>query len=179
MHIGKTEVSPLIAVCQAGVVDTQEMQGGGVEVVNMHGILDDIVTEVVGFTEHVTAFDAGTGHPDTKATRMMVPTVIISSEISLGKDGPSELPTPDDESVFEQAAFFQFQHQSGARLIDIVALALDAAGQVVVLIPAAMIELDEAHPALCETSCENTVRGITARFARLGTIALENGLRFF
>ena len=44
MHIGKPVVTPLITVGQTLVINTQEMQDGGVQVMDMNRILDSSPT---------------------------------------------------------------------------------------------------------------------------------------
>jgi hypothetical protein len=43
------EVEPLEAVGEAFVIDAEEVQGSGVEVADVDGILDDVVGEFVRF----------------------------------------------------------------------------------------------------------------------------------
>ena len=48
VHVGQAEVAALEVVGQPGVVDPQQMQDRGVQVVDVDGVLDDVVGEVVG-----------------------------------------------------------------------------------------------------------------------------------
>ena len=48
LDIGQAEVAALVAVGQARVVDPQEVEDGGVQVVDVDRVLDDVVGEVVG-----------------------------------------------------------------------------------------------------------------------------------
>ena len=61
------------------VIDTKQMQDRGVQVMNMHRIARDVVTEVVGLTDAYTGLDSCTCQPNREATRMMVATVIVGS----------------------------------------------------------------------------------------------------
>lgn len=59
------------------VIDTEQMQDRGVQVMNMHWIARDVVTEVVGLTDADTGLDSCTCQPNREAARMMVATVIV------------------------------------------------------------------------------------------------------
>ncbi len=41
MHVGETELAALVLEGQTFVVETEQVQHGGVEIMNMHWILDD------------------------------------------------------------------------------------------------------------------------------------------
>ena len=72
VDVGEAVVAALEAVGEAGVVEAEQMQGGGVQVVDVDGILDDVVAEVVRLAVDVAAFHARAGHPDAEAARVMV-----------------------------------------------------------------------------------------------------------
>ena len=46
MHVGEAKIAPLETMGQPGVVDAQKMEGGGVEIVDVDGIVDDVVLRV-------------------------------------------------------------------------------------------------------------------------------------
>ena len=48
MNIGQTEVTSLGLVCQALVVDTQDVHQRRIHVVDVDAVLDDCVAEIVG-----------------------------------------------------------------------------------------------------------------------------------
>lgn len=43
MHVGQPVVAALVAECQAGVVDAQQVQHCGVQVMNVNGVFHDVV----------------------------------------------------------------------------------------------------------------------------------------
>ena len=47
-HVGQAEVAALVAEGQPFVVDAQQVEDRGVEVVDVDAILDGVVTELVG-----------------------------------------------------------------------------------------------------------------------------------
>ena len=48
LHVGQPEVAALEPVGQPGVVDAEQVQDRRVQVVDVDGVLDDVVGEVVG-----------------------------------------------------------------------------------------------------------------------------------
>ena len=48
MHIGQPEVAAGVAVGEPGVVEAEQVQDRGVQVVDVHGVLDGLVAEFVG-----------------------------------------------------------------------------------------------------------------------------------
>ena len=77
-------------------------------------------------------------------------------------------PPQIDQRVVEQAALLEVGDQRGRGLVGFAALHLDAAGQVAVLVPALMVELDELHAALGQAAREQAVRGEGAGLAQSG-----------
>ena len=51
MNIGQTEVAPLELEDVPGVVDPEEVEDGGVQVIDLDGVANDVVREVVGLAE--------------------------------------------------------------------------------------------------------------------------------
>ena len=83
MHIGQAEAAALVEVGQAFVVNAQQAQHRGVEVVNVDTALRDVVTEIVRLAIDETGLHAATGHPRREAARMMVAPVIVRREFAL------------------------------------------------------------------------------------------------
>src|SRR5688500_9963179 len=154
-------------VGQPLVIDPQQVQQRGVEVVDVDAALDDVVAEVIGGAVDEPRLDAAASHPDGEAARMVVTAVVGRGELALRVARTPELPAPDDERVVEQTAPLEIAHERGAGLIRLAALAPDVPWQVVVLIPALMIKLDELHAALRQPAREETVGGERSRRARV------------
>ena len=178
MDIGQPVISPLEAVGKACVIEAEEMHRGGVEVVDMHGILDDVVAEIISFTVDMASADSASGHENAEAPRVMVSTVVVAGQGSLGVDSPAELAPPNHQGVLEQPPLFQFRQQSSGGLVGVVALAFDAGGQVVVLIPASVVELDEPDAAFCQSAGEDAVRCERTRLFGFWPVAFIDGFGF-
>ena len=89
------------------------------QIVDMDGILDDVVAEVVRRAVGHSALDAAAGHPDGETARMMIATVIVGRQLALAIHGAAELTAPNDQRVVQQAALLQILHQRGRRLIGV------------------------------------------------------------
>ena len=64
MDIGQTKVTTAVPISQLFVVDAQLVQDRGVHVVNVHGLLDDVVAELIRLAVHHRRLDTAAGHPD-------------------------------------------------------------------------------------------------------------------
>src|SRR5262245_49476831 len=124
------------------------MKQGRVQVVDVDRILGDVVTVVIGVAEAHAGFDAAAGQPDGEAARVMVPAIVIRRQGSLAINRSAELSTPDHQGIVEQAALLEIGDEGGGSLIGIAALAADLPGQVGVLVPTTVEELNKADAAL-------------------------------
>src|SRR4029078_12790221 len=74
----------------------------------------------------------------------------------------AEFTAPDNEGVFEQAAAFEVQNESGRGLIDIEAnlfkIVVEILAGTAVAIPVRVIKLNEADTALDEPPGQQTIR---------------------
>src|SRR5688572_1684739 len=104
---------------------------------------------------------------------MMIPAITGIFDIALHISGAAEFATPDDQGFLEQSALFEIEDERGARLIDILALERQMLRELSVLIPAAMIELDETNAAFNQPPREQTIRGKRPRFTRIFAVKLE------
>ena len=72
VDVGQAEVASLVAVSQLLVIDSEEVQTGRVEIVDVNRILGDPEAELVGRAVRVSFFDAAAGHPDAEAFLVVV-----------------------------------------------------------------------------------------------------------
>ena len=64
------------AVGQALVVDAQLLEQGGVQVVDVHGILGDVVAVIVGGSVLVAGLEATASDPGGEASAVVVPAMV-------------------------------------------------------------------------------------------------------
>src|SRR5262245_62654471 len=72
--VGEPEVATVVPVRELLVVEPQEVQDRGVQVVDAHPAFDGPEADVVGRPVMHAAPDAPAGHPDGERVRVVVPT---------------------------------------------------------------------------------------------------------
>ena len=64
MYIGEPVIAALVAVGEFFMVDAEEVEDGGIEIVDVDRVLGDVVAPIVGLTVCDAAFYSTAGHPD-------------------------------------------------------------------------------------------------------------------
>src|SRR5437588_399482 len=107
-HVGQPKIPTLEAVRQLEVVQAEQMQQRGMEIVDVNGVLDNAPADVIGLADDLPALDAAAGHPDAKGKGMMVPTTDALEAWSIfPQGGAAELRGPDDQRRVQQAALLE------------------------------------------------------------------------
>src|SRR2546427_406280 len=75
-HIRQPEIPPTELVRQPLVVETQQVQRRGVEIVDMHAVLDRVIADVVGGPVDEASLHAAARHPDRIAVGVVIAAVI-------------------------------------------------------------------------------------------------------
>src|SRR6266851_4340376 len=73
LHVGQAELAAHVAIGQAGVVHSQAVQNGGLQVMHVDRVFGDVEAQVIGLAHHLSAFDAAARHPHAVGDGMMVP----------------------------------------------------------------------------------------------------------
>ena len=107
VHVGQPEVAALEPNVSRSWSMPRQCEDRGVEVVDVDGVLDDVVAEVVGLAVDDAGLDAAAGHPHGEAAAVVVAAVVVAGQRALAVDRPAELAAPDDQRVVEQAALLQ------------------------------------------------------------------------
>ena len=161
------------------MINAKTVQDRRVQIVHMHRVLSDVVTELVRGPVGDAGLNASARHPDGEASGMMIPAVVLGCELPLTIDSPSEFSAPHYQGVVQKSALFQILHQRGCRLVSSAALGANRLRQISMLIPAAMKKLDAAHTAFRQSPCQKAIGSEGAGPACIGTIEIECALRFF
>ena len=96
------------------MIETQQMEESGVEVMNVHFTIHYAETEFVCLTVDVALLQSGTGHPHGKSVNVMIAPggfAIFSHWCA------AEFPTPDHESVVEKPPLLEVENKGGTSLI--------------------------------------------------------------
>jgi hypothetical protein len=85
-----------VTVRQPFVIESQEMQNGGVQIVNVNAILHGIPAELIRFAVRHSASHTTSSAPHGETVR-----VVVSAIGSLGRGRAAKLTSPDNQSIFE------------------------------------------------------------------------------
>ena len=72
MNISQSKFATLVAPSETLVIESQQVQNGRVEVVNMDWILSDVHSEIIGLTVRNPAFNSTSGQPHRIRVFMMI-----------------------------------------------------------------------------------------------------------
>ena len=108
---------------------------------------------------------------------MVIAPVVGGRELTLRIDRTPELAAPDDQCVVQQPALFEVLDQGSGWLIGVTTLALDLSGQVAVLVPPHVIELNEADATLGEPARQQAVGGVAAGLQDVRSVKVEDRRR--
>ncbi len=98
MHIGEAAVDAVVVGAEFFVIEAEQVQGGGVQIVAVGGILGGFEAEVVGAAVGGAALNPATGHPGGEGTG------IVIAAFALGSGLAAKLAGADHECAIEQAA---------------------------------------------------------------------------
>src|SRR5207249_8529669 len=82
-NVSKPEVTALELLGQPLVVDAEAIEDGSLQVVDVHGVLDDVVAVIVGLAMADAGLHSAARHPHAEAARMMVAAVVRRRERAL------------------------------------------------------------------------------------------------
>jgi four helix bundle protein len=99
MNIRQAEITAAVAVCEPLVIEAHQVQDGGVEIVDMHAVLDGVNSEFVGRAVDHAAADSATGHPHGETGA-----VVVAAALALGSGRASEFAAPQHQCFIEHAA---------------------------------------------------------------------------
>ena len=94
MHISEAEVSALEAVSQLFVIDAEQMQKRGVEVVDVGAVFLGVVTKRIGCAMGHSALDTAAGELKIKTLHVMITT--HGALVTLGHRRAAEFAAPHD-----------------------------------------------------------------------------------
>src|SRR5262245_12517886 len=95
-NVRQAEVAAAEIVGEALVVNAEAVEDGGVEVIDVDGVLGDVVAEVIGAAVDNAGLDAGAGKEVGEAARVMVAAKQAADKIPLAVRGAAEFAAPDD-----------------------------------------------------------------------------------
>ena len=174
MHVSETEVATLVFEREPFVVDPEKVLEGGMQVMHVHAVLDDIVAVVVGYPVRVARAHSTAGHPHGEAARVMVPAEVIGGHLALAVVGAAEFAAPDNKGIIEHAAHFQILNEGGGRLVSFLGLFPNIFREIRVSVPALLKDLNEAHALFREATGEQAIGGEGAGCGGIFAVEVES-----
>jgi len=169
MDIREAKIPTGVAVCEALVIKSEEVEHGGVKIVNVHGLVHRAETEFIRGAVSVTAARAAAGEPAGEAVVVVVATV----EGGILCDGcAAEFAAPEHERTVEQSAPAEIGEEGGERLVPFAGKFTMGFLEAVVVVPRLAVAapyLDEAH-----TAFEKSPRHQELPSVRAATVGLAN-----
>ncbi len=151
------------------MVESEQMQDGGMEVVHMDFVFGDLKPDVIGGAVDMAAFDAAACHPDGEPVVVMIP-ADLWGEWHLGGGSASEFASPKYEGIVQHSPVLEILQQCGDWLVALGRQPAVGFLDVFMGIPwlaAAMPDLYVTDSAFRETSCHEdlpALHGISVHF---------------
>lgn len=96
MDIGQSKIATSVAIGQSLVVDSEQVEERGVEVVHMDFVFGCIETEVIGGPVTESGLNSCAGQPPREGMG-----IVIASVVTLGGWCPAEFAAPEDQGIVE------------------------------------------------------------------------------
>src|SRR2546423_11762136 len=71
VHVGEPEVAALVLERQLRVIDSEALEDGGLQVVDVNGVFGDVIAIIIGLALADAGFDAAAREPHGEAARMV------------------------------------------------------------------------------------------------------------
>src|SRR5687767_8581284 len=133
------------------------MEQRGLKIVRVDRVFGDIVAKLVGASIREPRLDAAAGEPHGKAAGMMIAAEVVVRERALAVSRTPEFAAPNDQRVVQQTALLKIHHEGGGALVGFSAALREDFRQVLMLVPIAVIQLDEPHATLRQPAGEQTI----------------------
>src|SRR5437868_4521562 len=122
-----------MAVGQSFVVEAEQVQHRGVQVMNAGAFLGGPKTKLIGSAINCAPPNAPARQPDAEAVVIVIAAQLGFAAVSqLDRRSAAELTAPQNERVLEQPALLQVGHESCDRTIDFARVLADVSFDVVV-----------------------------------------------
>ena len=120
------------------MLNPEEAQHRGMQVVDVHGILNRVVAQFIRRAKDEPGFDPAAAEPDAEAGIVMIATVA-----ALAHRGSAEFAGPNDQRLVQHAALFEVRDQRHAGAINFCGFEFDALLHAAVMVPVLVIKLNE------------------------------------
>ncbi len=137
-----------MAVGEARVVEAQAVQDGGLQVVDVDGVPDDVHAQVIGSADHLAAANAAAGHPHAVGKRVVVAAgvVLLAGVADLDHRRAAEFAAPDNQRAREQAALLEILEQRAGGAVGDVAILFELLVELGVVVPVRVGSITKGTP---------------------------------
>src|SRR5689334_19915966 len=122
------------------------------EVMDGHGILHGGIAEVVGGSVGHSTLDSPAGHHEGEALD-----VVVAAISTLGHGSAPEFAAKHHQGVFQHVALLEVLNQSGGGAIGLLRLDRNVRLDSAMVIPIAMIELNESYATFSKTPGQQAI----------------------
>lgn len=128
MHIRQPEVAALETVRELRVIEAEQVQHRGVEIVHGNFVDHGLVTEVVRLAVAESAFHPAAGHPERERAGIVIaPDEFHIHAIAILAHGrATKLAAPHDKRVLEQSVLLEVGDERHEGAVHLLALVLEA-----------------------------------------------------
>lgn len=158
MNVSQAIIAAGVMKRQPFMVETQLMQDGRMQVMYMNLVVDGSESKLVRLPVRHSALDSGPREPHGEAVMIVVAAVAIFRSRS-----SSELTSPHDQRIFQQATLLEIIEQCRRRLIDIMAQLLYRFVMFGMRVPGlsiAVVKLYESDSSLDQPPRQQTTVGV-------------------
>ena len=91
MHVGEAELTALIPVSESLVINAEQVQDRCLPIVNVDGVFDDIIAEIIRLTVGDAGFYAAANHPGAVGrTEVITAVPVFFGDVALDENGAPE-----------------------------------------------------------------------------------------
>ena len=155
-NIGQSKVAALEAVGEPLVIQAQQVQERGLDVVNVNGRRDGEAAQLIDFAECLPGADAAASQPHRERCDLMIAADARGCRL-LSDGGAAELATPNDKCLVQQTALFEVGEQHSAGSIGLTAHGGQALAEIAVMIPVTVAQMDEPHTSFDQPPSQKAI----------------------
>ncbi len=123
MNVGQSEIAAGVAVGEPLMIEAQEVQHRGLNVVHVDAVLDDIETQVIRRPVRQPGLDPSAGKPHRVRLRMVVASQAASQgRVRFDHRRAAEFASPDHQRFVQEAALLEIGDQRRRALIGLFAV---------------------------------------------------------
>lgn len=155
VDIGQAEIATRMAIGESFVIEAQQVQHGGVQIMNVDAIFDSPISKFIGVPVGEPAANTTSRQPDRETMMVMIsPRGVATTDRDFYRGRPAKFSSTNYQGFFQQAALSQIRQQAGNRSVGFLPQPPMLARNVAVRIPRldiTMITLHHAHAPFDQT----------------------------